>query len=88
MLNTIPETGFKPAFALYGQHERLPFRLWHDDFEPIEVRYLIVSRNIPDSGWGVATDLKAHYKELFRLGYNEEEEQNDWEDLKASSSSF
>ena len=56
-----------------------PYRIYNADFEEIHtVPYLIVMINKPETGWMKAEDLETHYRELFKLGY-EEEDQNLYE---------
>jgi hypothetical protein len=66
----------EPTPLLLGQREALPYRYWFDDFEPVEVPYLIVSRNIPQAGWAIAEGMESHFKILFGLGYTDEEEED------------
>ena len=82
---TKPQTQLKPnpvvdisfPVSLIGKSERLPFRSYVDDFDsPIDCHYLIVTRDIPEYGFMVAQSLESHYKELFRLGYSDSEDED------------
>ena len=82
---TKPQTQLKPnpvvdisfPVSLLGKCERLPFRSYVDDFDsPVDHHILIVTRDIPEYGFMVAQSLESHYKELFRLGYSDLEDED------------
>ncbi|WP_019502272.1 hypothetical protein [Pseudanabaena sp. PCC 6802] len=58
-------------------HCPLPWMDYTDDFDIPEVPYRVVVRDIPEYGYAQAVSLEEHYRVLFRLGYaNDEEEDN------------
>jgi len=73
--NPLPDFSF--PVSLTGKFERLPYRSYIDDFDsPIDCQYLIVTRDIPEYGWMVAQSLESHYRDLFRLGYSDSEDED------------
>ena len=67
----------QPISMLRGQSEKLPYRFWYDDFEPVEVPYMIVSRDIPQAGWMQAQSIEYHHRELFGLGFDDDDYNDD-----------
>ena len=72
-----PVTDISFPVSLIGKFERLPYRAYIDDFDsPIDCHYLIVTRDMPEYGFLVAQSLESHYRDLFRLGYSDSEDED------------
>jgi len=72
-----PVTDISFPTSLLGKSEKLPYRIYVDDFNsPVDHKILIVTRDIPEYGFMVAQSLESHYKDLLKLGYNDSENED------------
>lgn len=69
--NPLPDFNF--PLSMYGKSEKLPYHFYIDDFDLTDCNRLIVNRDIPEAGWLKAQSIEEHYRELFRLGYDDDE---------------
>ena len=76
--NPLPDLNF--PLSLLGAKESLPYRIYIDDFYPVECPYLIVTRDILEYGWLKAQSLEDHYRELFTLGFDDDDHNDYYED--------
>jgi len=80
----------------YAVAEELPYKHYCWDLTDY-TNTLAVERDMPEFGWMRPISMKRHYRDLFRLGYEDEDYEGydewlderqareDYEDLKASS---
>jgi len=69
--NPLPDFNF--PLSMIGKSERLPYYVYTDDFDLTDCNWLIVSRDIPEHGWLKAQTLEDHYRELFKLGFDDDD---------------